>query len=62
MAAQPAPVRSNRIGDFERGESIGKGSFATVYQAVHLVRDPLLYLPGFVRPHGGGEQSSETDG
>ena len=37
-----APRRSKeseKIGAFQRQEEIGKGSFATVYKAVHTVSD-----------------------
>ena len=42
-----APRRSkdsDKIGAFQRQEEIGKGSFATVYKAVHTVSDSIVNL------------------
>jgi len=43
----PAPRRSkdsDKIGSFQRQEEIGRGSFATVYKALHIVSQPSSNL------------------
>lgn len=45
-ATQPSTSRrskeSDRIGSFQRHEEIGRGSFATVYKAIHTVSPPSI--------------------
>lgn len=47
--SQPSTSRrskdSDRIGSFQRHEEIGRGSFATVYKAVHTVSQALSIDP-----------------